>query len=83
MICHPFSCKRGLFPQKASSGLHLGEWFQCPGQGWMGFWAGIFPWEGGDGFPDLLWLPLDPQGQVGHWGQWEVSLPWQGGSGWI
>ena len=54
----------------------------------MGFGQELFlaGWDGIPRFavaaPGSLAVPkarLDIE--VGHWGQWEVSLPWQGGSG--
>uniref|UniRef100_A0A803VU02 F-box protein 42 n=1 Tax=Ficedula albicollis TaxID=59894 RepID=A0A803VU02_FICAL len=35
----------------------------CQGQGWMGYWAGVLPCEGGQALhrsPEQLWLPLHP-----------------------
>ena len=58
------------------------------GQGWMGYWAGIVPWEGGQALAQgaqsscgCPWIPGNAQGQAGHWGwehlgHWEVSLGW-------
>uniref|UniRef100_A0A8C0V6J1 SON DNA and RNA binding protein n=2 Tax=Cyanistes caeruleus TaxID=156563 RepID=A0A8C0V6J1_CYACU len=63
------------------------------GQGWMGSWAGIVPWQGGQGLGwncqsswGCPWIPGSAQGRAGHWG-WEqlgqraVSLPRLGWAG--
>ncbi|XP_063249361.1 protein SON isoform X2 [Prinia subflava] len=60
------------------------------GPGWMGSWAGIVPWQGGQALAQgaqsscgCPWIPGSVPGQAGHLGlsslgQWKVPLPRQG-----